>query len=392
MPKGSRRRFSQEFKDEAVRMVLDGPRTIAEVAREFGVHDTTLGNWVNTYKRTRAEEEPHSLSGPERARLRELERENSELREKLSFLKKSRGLLRGREQSVTAKFELIDAEKANHKIVKMCDWLEVSRSGYYEWRDRPASATAQRRDLLQDLIAGIFYEHEEVYGYRRVHAELPRRGERCSAEPVRVLMRELGLLPAQVRPFTPKLTEQGAFRGIPDLVRRDFTAVRPGVKLVGDITYIPTWEGFCHLATVIDCYSKAVVGWAMADHYRTELITEAIENAVQTFTIEKDAIFHSDRGSNYTSDEFGAVLKRLDVRRSVGRTGICYDKAMAESFFSALKNEWLKRYVFAGRAKVRRAVIRYIESFCNRRRLHSSVGYRTPFEVLDEYTALQPVA
>lgn len=293
---------------------------------------------------------------------------------------------------MTAKFELIDAEKANHKIVKMCDWLEVSRSGYYEWRDRPASATAQRRDLLQDLIAGIFYEHEEVYGYRRVHAELPRRGERCSAEPVRVLMRELGLLPAQVRPFTPKLTEQGAFRGIPDLVRRDFTAVRPGVKLVGDITYIPTWEGFCHLATVIDCYSKAVVGWAMADHYRTELITEAIENAVQTFTIEKDAIFHSDRGSNYTSDEFGAVLKRLDVRRSVGRTGICYDKAMAESFFSALKNEWLKRYVFAGRAKVRRAVIRYIESFCNRRRLHSSVGYRTPFEVLDEYTALQPVA
>lgn len=293
---------------------------------------------------------------------------------------------------MTAKFELIDAEKANHKIVKMCDWLEVSRSGYYEWRDRPASATAQRRDLLRDLIAGIFYEHEEVYGYRRVHAELLRRGERCSAELVRVLMRELGLLPAQVRPFTPKLTEQGTFRGIPDLVRRDFTAVRPGVKLVGDITYIPTWEGFCYLATVIDCYSKAVVGWAMADHYRTELITEAIENAVQAFTIEKDAIFHSDRGSNYTSDEFGAVLKRLDIRRSVGRTGICYDNAMAESFFSALKNEWLKRYVFTSRAKARRAVIRYIEGFYNRRRLHSSVGYRTPFEVLDEYTALQSVA
>lgn len=293
---------------------------------------------------------------------------------------------------MTAKFELIDAEKANYRIVNMCVWLEVSRSGYYEWRDRPASATAQRRELLKDLIEEIFYECEEVYGYRRIHAELLRRGEQCSDELVRVLMRELGLLPAQVRPYKPKITEQGAFRGIPDLVRRDFTADRPGVKLVGDITYIPTWEGFCYLATVIDCYSKAVVGWAVADHYRSELISEAIESAVQTFAIEKDAIFHSDRGSNYTSDEFGAVLKKLDIRRSVGRTGICYDNAMAESFFSALKNEWLKRYAFTSRAKARRAVMRYIEGFYNRRRLHSAVGYRTPFEVLDEYAELQSVA
>lgn len=293
---------------------------------------------------------------------------------------------------MTAKFELIDAEKANYGIVKMCAWLEVSRSGYYEWRDRPASATAQRRELLKDLIEEIFYEYEEVYGYRRIHAELLRRGERCSDELVRVLMRELGLLPAQVRPYKPKITEQGAFRGIPDLVRQDFTADRPGVKLVGDITYISTWEGFCSLATVIDCYSKAVVGWAVADHYRTELISEAIENAVQTFAVEMDAIFHSDRGSNYTSDEFGIVLKNLHIRRSVGRTGICYDNAMAESFFSALKNEWLKRYVFTSRAKARRAVMRYIEGFYNRRRLHSAVGYRTPFEVLDEYAESQSAA
>ncbi|WP_326642394.1 IS3 family transposase [Streptosporangium sp. NBC_01755] len=124
---------------------------------------------------------------------------------------------------MTAKFELIDAEKANHKIVKMCDWLEVSRSGYYEWRDRPASATAQRRDLLQDLVSGIFYEHEEVYGYRRVHAELLRRGERCSAELVRVLMRELGLLPAQVRPFRPKLAELRFVTSRASTIGADFT-------------------------------------------------------------------------------------------------------------------------------------------------------------------------
>lgn len=291
-----------------------------------------------------------------------------------------------------ARFELIDAEKADHAIAKMCTWLEVSRSGYYEWRDRPASATTRRREHLTQLIGQIFVAEHETYGYRRVHRELGRRGEECSAELVRALMRELGLVPVQVRAFTPTTTEQGDFRGIPDLLRRDFSADRPGVKLVGDITYIPTWEGFLYLATVIDCHSKAVVGWAMADHYRTELITQAIRNAVQTITIEPGAIFHSDRGSNYTSDEYGKVLAELDIRRSVGRTGVCFDNAMAESFFSALKNEWLKRFVFTTRAKAKRQVIRYIEGFYNRRRLHSGIGYRPPLEVLGEYYALTKIA
>ncbi|TLF71158.1 DDE-type integrase/transposase/recombinase [Nonomuraea sp. KC401] len=170
-----------------------------------------------------------------------------------------------------AKYELIDAEKACHSIVKMCAWLGVSRSGYYEWRQRPVSATAQRRALLAASVAEIFVGSHETYGYPRVHAALARRGERCSAELVRALMWEQGLIPAQVRAFRPATTVSGDFRGVPDLVGRDWTAERPGVKLVGDITYIRTWEGFLYLATVIDCHSKAVLGWAMADHYRTEL-------------------------------------------------------------------------------------------------------------------------
>uniref|UniRef100_UPI0004CA9AD9 IS3 family transposase n=1 Tax=Streptosporangium amethystogenes TaxID=2002 RepID=UPI0004CA9AD9 len=137
------------------------------------------------------------------------------------------------------------------------------RSGYYEWRERPASATAQRRTLLATLVAEIFGGSYKTYGYRRVHAALLRRGEHCSAELVRALMRELDLTPAQARAFRPTTTVQGDFHGIPDLVRRDFTAEQPGTKLVGDITYIPTWEGFVYLATVIDCHSKAVLGWSM---------------------------------------------------------------------------------------------------------------------------------
>ncbi|QYC45114.1 IS2 transposase TnpB [Nonomuraea coxensis DSM 45129] len=291
-----------------------------------------------------------------------------------------------------AKYELIDAEKARHSIVKMCAWLSVSRSGYYEWRERPASATAQRRTMLAALVVEVFAGSHETYGYRRVHAALARRGERCSPELVRALMREQGLVPAQVRAFRPATTVQGDYRGIPDLVGRDFTAARPGVKLVGDITYIRTWEGFLYLATVIDCHSKAVLGWAMADHYRTELIKDAIRMATGTGLLQPNAVFHADRGSNYTSDEFGRFLTGLGIRRSVGRTGVCWDNAMAESFFSALKNEWLHRFVFTTRAKARRQVIRYIEGFYNHRRLHSALGYRPPLEVLNESLSAQTAA
>ncbi|MFD8531637.1 IS3 family transposase [Streptosporangium canum] len=379
-----RRQFSPEFKEEAIRMVLEGDRTVASVAREFDINAGTLGSWVNRHRIASAQEERQALSGPERARIRELERENAELREKLIFLKKSGRLLRRRDSMTLAKYELIDAEKAHHPIARMCAWLGVSRSGYYEWRERPASATAQRRTLLAASVAEIFAGSHETYGYRRVHAALARRGEHCSAELVRALMCEQGLVPAQARALRPATTVQGDLRGIPDLVGRDFTAARPGAELVGDITYVRTWEGFLYLATVIDCHSKAVLGWAIADHYRTDLVKDAIRMAAGTGLLQPGALFHTDRGSNYTSDEFERFLTGLGIRRSVGRTGVCYDNAMAESFFSALKNEWLHRFVLTTRAKARRQVIRYIEGFYNHRRLHSALGYRPPFEVLNE--------
>lgn len=239
-----------------------------------------------------------------------------------------------------AKYELIDADKAPHSIVKMCAWLQVSRSGFYEWRERPASATAQRRALLAGLVAEIFAGSHETYGYRRAHAALARHGEHCSAELVRALMRQQGLIPAQVRAFRPATTvPDGDFRGIPDLVGRDFTASRPGTKLVGDVTYIRTREGFLYLAMVIDCHSKAVLGWAMADHYRTELVKDAIRMAAGTGLLQSGAVFHTDRGTNYISDEFGRFLTGLDIRRSVGRTGVDWDNVMAESFFSVIKND-----------------------------------------------------
>lgn len=179
---------------------------------------------------------------------------------------------------------------------------------------------------------------------------------------------------------------------IPDLVRRDFTAQAPGQKMVGDITYIPTWEGWLYLATVIDCHTKEVVGWAMDDNYKTPLISAAITMAARNHILEPGAIFHSDRGSNYTSQEFAATLAALELRQSVGRTGICFDNAMAESFFGALKNELVNRTVYPTREHARRDIARYIEVRYNTQRLHSGLGYKTPHEVHDEFLNRQQTA
>jgi transposase InsO family protein len=303
---------------------------------------------------------------------------------------------------VSDTFEFIDAEYAANpstdttetpSIVKMCVWLDVSRSGFYEWRDRPLSATAERREELKLYIVTSFDESDGTYGYRRVHADLVDWGVACGPELVRALMRELDLQPCQPKPWRHCLTEQdGRAATIPDLVNRDFSADAPGHKMVGDITYVPTWEGWVYLATVIDCYTKAVIGWAMDDNYKTPLIEAAIEMAARNHQFAQDAIFHSDRGSNYTSTQFAATLRRLGLRRSVGRTGICYDNAMAESFFAALKNERVHRTEYPTRSHAHRDIARYIELRYNVKRRHSGLDYRTPRQVYDEYLNRQLAA
>ena len=290
------------------------------------------------------------------------------------------------------KYVFIDAEYGSAgggacapTILQMCTWLGVSKSGFYEWRSRPDSATAKRREQLMRAIEGIFDAADGTYGYRRVAAELARRGIAAGVELVRRLMRALGLVACQPRPWRPRTTRQGRAGPIPDLVNRDFTAQAPGQKLVGDITYIPTWEGWLYLASVVDCATRKCVGWAMDDNYKTPLVTAAIEIAARNLDLPEGAIFHSDRGSNYTSAEFAAVLNRLGIQQSVGRTGICFDNALAESFNAAVKVERVHRTAYPTRKKAKEDIARYIELRYNRTRLHSALGYRTPQEVHDEY-------
>ena len=286
------------------------------------------------------------------------------------------------------KYAFIDAEYAAAcapTIERMCRWLQVSKSGYYEWLNRPPSPTAQRRRLLKIKIQALFEACDGSYGYRRLHAELVRGGELVGSELVRELMRELGLVACQPQPWRTTTVQGGEQSSTPDLVSREFTAEAPGRKLVGDITYIPTRAGWLYLATVIDCFNREVIGYAMADHMRTSLVADALQMAARNHSLAVGCIFHSDRGTQYTSTEFGAKLASLHMRQSLGRTGCCYDNALAESFFAALKNERVHRTVYSTRSRAKHDIAHYIEIFYNRQRLHSALGYRTPHEVRIEY-------
>lgn len=289
-------------------------------------------------------------------------------------------------------YTFIDQQEYAYPISKMCRWLEVSRSGFYEWRSRPVSATALRQASLMVKITTVFEESDETYGYRRVTAELARKGVRAGEELVRGLMLQMGLVACQPRPWRFSLTQGGPAGPIPDLLERDFTAAVPGAKMVGNITYIPTWQGWLYLATVIDCHTKKVIGYAMDDNYKTPLISVAIDRAAANVALPEGAVFHSDRGSNYTSADFADKLTSLGIDQSVGRTGICYDNAMAESFFAVLKNELVHRTVYPTREHARRDIARYIEFRYNTRRIHSGLGYRTPQEVHDTFMDQQIAA
>ncbi|WP_448074137.1 IS3 family transposase [Georgenia yuyongxinii] len=295
--------------------------------------------------------------------------------------KKSGGLLR-EGVPVSAKYAFIAGEEGNYPVRQMCAWAGVSRSGYYEWKDRAPSATARWRAELGEVIEHVFTDSDGTYGHRRVHATLARMGRHCDPQTVRAIMAERGLVPCQPRRKGPVTTIAADAGDTPDLVKRDFTATEPGVKLVGDITYIDTWQGWVYLATVLDCFSKKVVGYAMAEHMRTELVTDALDMAARNGHIRKDVtIFHSDRGSQYTSQEFADHTRRLGITRSVGRTGICYDNAWAESFNATLKIERVYRTAYPTRGHAIRDITRYIEMRYNHKRIHSALDYRTPNEV-----------
>jgi putative transposase len=282
----------------------------------------------------------------------------------------------------------MSTNQALFPVAPMARVLGVSKAGYYAWVDRPPSARAEADAELLKRIRTVHVSSRETYGSPRIHAELRSAGQRHSRKRIARLMREAGLVGASHRRGGPVTTRRDdEARPAPDLVDRNFTAAAPNRLWVGDITYVPTAAGFVYLAVVLDAFSRRIVGWAMANHLRTELVLDALEMAVGQRQ-SRDVIHHSDQGSQYTSLAFGSRCREAGVRPSMGSVGDAYDNAMCESFFSTLECELLARRRFRSQAEARMACFCYIEGFYNPLRLHSALGYRSPITYEQEHASV----
>ncbi len=278
-------------------------------------------------------------------------------------------------------YTLIEAQRTSFPVPLMCRMLGVSRSGYYDWKGRPPSKRSREDVALTEKIREIHERSRETYGSPRVHAELRSIGTRCSRKRVARLMRAAGLEGCMRGRRKKRTTRHG--KGVTpaeDLVKRNFAATRRDKVWVADITYVATREGFLYLAFILDVHSRRIVGWAMEDHLRTELVVDALGMAVWRRKPAPGLIHHSDQGVQYTALSFSQRLREVGITPSMGRTGTALDNAMAESFVSTLKAELVSRLAFPTRKAARTAIFEYLETFYNTRRLHSALGYKSPAE------------
>ncbi len=271
------------------------------------------------------------------------------------------------------------AYQADYTVAMLCCVLEVSPSGYYAWRKRPPSARRQADMLLGDRIEAFHRQSRCTYGRPKIHADLRDEGIAVSGKRVARLMRERGICGVSRRKGTITTIRNRDAQPAPDLVDRNFRADRPDQLWVADITYIPTWAGFLYLAIVLDVFSRRVVGWAMANHLRTELVLEALDMAIFRRG-PNGVIHHSDQGCQYTSIAFGKRCQEAGVQPSMGSVGDCFDNAMCESFNATLECELLVKHRFKNQREAALAVFDFIEGWYNPIRRHTSIGSISPME------------
>jgi len=282
---------------------------------------------------------------------------------------------------VTDAYRFIAAEKANYPVSLMSRVLGVNRTAFHRWEGRAPSQRALEDAFLTERIRKIHGDKRGVYGSPRIHAELRMaHGVRVSEKRVERLMREAGISGLIEKKRGRTTIRVPGVRVADDLVRRNFRPAAPNVLWVADITYLSTWQGWLYLAAVQDAFSRAIVGWSMADHMRAELVVDALQMGLARRKPDAGLIHHSDQGSQYVSLAFGQQARDAGIAMSMGSKGDCFDNAAAESFFATLKKELVHRHSWPSRQKLRSAVFDYIESFYNRERRHSTLGYLSPEE------------
>ncbi|MFS8204927.1 IS3 family transposase, partial [Streptomyces sp. CWNU-52B] len=391
--------YSPEFKADAVALYLSDPgHTFEGIGKDLGISRETLRNWVRAERARRGEDATTSTSTKDipvgettrqdleaeiaalRAELKAVRKENQKLATERDILRKATKFF-GRRDELVNRFKFIEDHHRAWGVKRLCHVLEVARSSFYKWRaGREARAAREWADAaLAERIRAVHAEWDGTYGRPRITAELCDQGERVNHKRVGRVMRKFGIAGLRLRKRQVTTVPEPSATPVPDLFRRDFTASAPNTKYVGDITYLPVGDGeFLYLATVIDCFSRRLVGWSIADHMRTSLVTDALRAAAATRGSLDGAVFHSDHGAQYTSRQFSDVCAELGVRQSMGAVGTSADNALAESFNAALKRETLRgARRFDGVRACHLAVFRWTTRY-NTRRRHSANGQQAP--------------
>lgn len=283
------------------------------------------------------------------------------------------------------RFAAISKHRAQYPVVMMCRLLGVSKSGFYAWLRRPKSPRRRENEALKVRIVEIHTESRGTYGSPRIQAELSESGCRHGRNRIARLMREAGVEGVYKRPYRTLTRRDVRDPVAPNILEQNFEASAPNEKWVADITYVRTHQGWLYLATVMDLFSRRIVGWSMATRLETTVVRDALVMAMRRRGRARGVIHHSDRGCQYTSRDFRALLQAAGIRCSMSGTGNCYDNAAAESFFATLKKECVPRGGYRDRDEARANLFDYIENFYNRRRRHSALGYVAPARYEAQY-------
>lgn len=285
------------------------------------------------------------------------------------------------------RYAFIAEQSVYHTVTLLCAVMKVSRRGYYDWLNRPASAREVSNQRLLVEIKRVFYANREVYGAPRIYHTLLEEGHACGLNRVARLMQETGLVPKTVRKFRITTDSRGSHHPAPNILERDFHASRPNEKWVADVTYVPTREGWLLLAVVLDLFSRKVVGWSMGERLTSELAQRALKQAIEQRSPNEGLLVHSDQGKEYYANDYQTLLKDNGLVCSMSRKGNCYDNAAMESFFHSLKVEQAHHDDYRTRNEARSVLFDYIEIFYNRQRKHSTIDYLSPVAFEDSHVA-----
>ncbi|WP_213160099.1 IS3 family transposase [Escherichia coli] len=366
-------RFTPEFKEEAVRQITERGYSVAEVSDRLGVSAHSLYKWLRAIKPDNSEQHARDLLEA-KSEILKLRAQLKRTEEERDILKKGRAVLC---KGARLQYRFINEHRTVWGVMTMCRVLDVARAGFYAWLHNPVSARDKDNQRLLTLIRDSYSLSGGVYGYRRVHGDLNEIGETCGKNRVGRIM-QLNRIKAVRGYKAPRRIAGRPSVVATNRVQRQFTVVRANQVWVTDITYIRTWQGWLYLAVVIDLFARNVVGWSMKPTLSRELALDALMMAVWRRKPGGEVIVHSDQGSQYGSDDWQRFCRANNLVPSMSRRGNCWDNAVAESFFSSLKKERIRKRIYKTRDLARADIFDYIEVFYNRARRHSHLGGVSP--------------